>query len=471
MKASKKQGRDLGLKDVEPAAEPVEGRALIADLEQALSRYVIFPEGGGLIVALWAIMTHLVDRLELMPRLLFTSPTRSCGKTRALDVLSYLVSRPVKVASISPSALFRVIEAWNPTVLFDEMDQAGLNADEAGEIRRLLNAGHSRATASAIRAVGKDFEPRRFAVFCPMALAGIGRLPDVIESRCVRISMKRRGPGERVARMREKILTQEFEPLRRRIARWARDRGPQIELAEPAVPDDLEDRDAENAEPLLAIADELGVGTEARRALLRLRGGAEAAEEHAGLMMLGDLRAALKERRGEITSHGFRELLVEMEERPWATWRRGQQITAHGVGRLLAPFGVTTRNLRIDGRQAKGYALDPLVEDAFRRYLPSPIGGRAYKPSQDAPVADETVGALEETAKVGRSISSVPRLVSDASVPASESHETRDGTVGTAESHVGSGYGAPRPVCCGVGMTRASATEQWTCRICGRVTP
>src|SRR5207247_1783246 len=106
----------------------------------------------------------------------------------------------------------------------------------------------------------------------------------------IRIPMKRRGPGESVARMRQKILAKEMPPIASRIARWAHDHGNAIERAAPKVPDWLEDRDAENAEPLLAIADNLGVGLEARQALRELKPGVEAMEENAALMMLLDLK-------------------------------------------------------------------------------------------------------------------------------------------------------------------------------------
>lgn len=52
--------------------------------------------------------------------LAFTSPTQRCEKTTMLELVG-AVSLPVLLAgSISPAALFRVIEDQKPTLLIDE---------------------------------------------------------------------------------------------------------------------------------------------------------------------------------------------------------------------------------------------------------------------------------------------------------------------------------------------------------------
>ena len=48
----------------------------------------------------------------ISPRLAITSPTRGCGKTTALDVISQLVLRPLPAANVSASAIFRVVEGF-----------------------------------------------------------------------------------------------------------------------------------------------------------------------------------------------------------------------------------------------------------------------------------------------------------------------------------------------------------------------
>ena len=51
--------------------------------------------------------------------------------------------------------------------LVDEADTFLRNSDE---LRGVLNAGHTRASAVVIRTVGDEHEPRTFSVWCPKAM-------------------------------------------------------------------------------------------------------------------------------------------------------------------------------------------------------------------------------------------------------------------------------------------------------------
>ena len=55
--------------------------------------------------------------------------------------------------------------------------------------------------------------------------------------------------------------------------------------------------------------------------------------------------------------HHFTETLLErlhtINEAPWADWY-GKPLAARGLARLLRPYGVTSKNVRIGDAQAKG---------------------------------------------------------------------------------------------------------------------
>ena len=61
--------------------------------------------------------------------------------------------------------------------------------------------------------------------------------------------------------------------------------------------------------------------------------------------------------------------LIAIEGRPWAEWKVGKPITANGLARLLAPFGIAPSTIRTSGGTPKGYQRAQF-EDAFARYLP-----------------------------------------------------------------------------------------------------
>ena len=59
-----------------------------------------------------------------------------------------------------------------------------------------------------------------------------------------------------------------------------------------------------------------------------------------------------------------------MEERPWGDWKHGKSLSPHQLSRLLKPYGVRSRNLRVgDKAGIKGYCMEDF-SDAFTRYIP-----------------------------------------------------------------------------------------------------
>src|SRR5207245_6035660 len=82
--------------------------------------------------------------------------------------------------------------------------------------------------------------------------------PATLEDRAIVLPMRRRAPGETVERIRRDGLLRRLDPLRRRAARWVADHLAALQAADPAVPNELNDRHADNWRPLLAIADAVG---------------------------------------------------------------------------------------------------------------------------------------------------------------------------------------------------------------------
>jgi hypothetical protein len=362
------QGQMLALTDPEPWPDPMNGAELLDDIARVFSRYVILPAGAADAAALWALHTYLIDVLQLSPILGVTSPQKRCGKSTLLDVLRALVRRAVGASNISAAALFRTVEAWTPTLLIDEADTF---LAEREELRGILNAGHTRSTAQVVRTVGDDHEPRVFGTFCAKGLAAIGELPGTIEDRAIMIRMQRRAPGEHVERLRRDRIDRELEALRRKAARWAADRATAIRDAEPDVPEALNDRAADNWRPLLAIADAAGGAwrERARRAALLLSATGAAEDSDVRVQLLADIRDLFEELRADkLASETIVEALIKLENRPWPEWRRGKPITATGLARLLRPFGVASKTIRIGTDTPRGYERADFA-DAWHRYL------------------------------------------------------------------------------------------------------
>ena len=217
---------------------------------------MILSDHAALAAALWVLHCHAHDAAFHSPRLTATSPTMRCGKSTLLRTIGRLVPRPLPTANITPAAMFRVIEAAKPTLLIDEADSF---AHENEELRGVINSSHCRLDAFVIRAVpaGDDYEARQFSTWAPMAIASIGKVAATIADRSVIIAMERKPPGQTVARMRAD-RDDGFGVLASKAARWVADHLEALRQADPDVPRALNDRQADNWRPLLAIADLAG---------------------------------------------------------------------------------------------------------------------------------------------------------------------------------------------------------------------
>ena len=258
-----KQGHAVSFPEPEPWPEPVGGASLLNGIAAAIRQHVVLTDHARDITALWTLHTYLIDRFLVSPRLGISSPTKGCGKTLLLDVLSRLVARPLPTTNVTPAAIFRVVEAHHPTLLIDEADTFLYDNDE---LRGVLNG--NRKGSTVLRTVGDDHEPRAFSTYCACAIALIGELPDTIHDRSVIVDLKRRLRSERITPFRPD-RADHLDELARKAVRWTKDNAVRVGEADPEMPDGIINRAADNLRPLLAIADAAG-GEEAQRVQARL---------------------------------------------------------------------------------------------------------------------------------------------------------------------------------------------------------
>lgn len=199
--SSPEAGSDVFGAAPDPWPEVVYGPNLITDLETAINAHAVLPDGAAVAMALWILHTYCLDAAAITPRLAIISPTKRCGKTTVLKLLGTLACKPLAAASLTPAVLYRVVEAFSPTILVDEADTFLAEQDE---LRGILNAGHDRHSAVVPRCVGDDFEPKVFRVFGAVAIAAVGKLPDTLMDRSVVIEMKRKAPSERLQKLRRR---------------------------------------------------------------------------------------------------------------------------------------------------------------------------------------------------------------------------------------------------------------------------
>ncbi len=367
--------------DIQPFDSPVDGAALLDDLCGIMQRFVVLPKWGAETLALWTLHTYAFQLRDVCAYLGIESPEKRCGKTTLLAVLTRLVHRPVIAANISSSAFFRVIEELQPTLLIDEADTLLRGNDE---LRGILNAGCGRQTAYVVRVAMPALEHKpqpppdrrpgspsrlaRYSCWCPKAIAAIGRLPETLADRCIRIRMQRKSFTESCERLRHLETTD----LRRRCVRFISDQRDNIANAMPEVPGELDDRAADTWEPLLALADAAGGAwpDRARDAAFGLMD-QEQPENFIGSLLEDIFTLFIMDGGDRIMSRHLVERLniLEQDGRPWREFARGQTLDQQWLARQLRPYGICPLDMRIGEQRGKGYRRSDF-RDAFQRYIP-----------------------------------------------------------------------------------------------------
>jgi hypothetical protein len=364
--------------------EQLEGEtvALLDELIVLLRRFIVwsFPEQVDF-VALWVMHTWVFEVFDATPYLDISAASKRAGKTRLLcEVLPLVVCSPWTVFDASEAVLFRKVDAERPTLLVDEVDAIfGKDSKLTEGVRAIFNAGYKRS-ATAARCVGNSHDFVDFKVYCPKAFAGLDGLPDTVRDRSARIELRRRAPHEpKPERLRSSKVTAETLPLRMRLRAWAAKVSHVLAGADPVLPELASDRAAEVCEVIVAVADLAGDGwaTRARHAIVTVMGLTED-EGDRGVVLLAHIREAFDAEKVErlSTARLLRHLVDRGDDSPWAGWwgadidRGEDKRPAMRLARMLKPYGIGPKQVRVDGEKTRGYERADF-EDSWARYLPS----------------------------------------------------------------------------------------------------
>jgi len=190
---SKQDSENSIISEIDPWPHKVDGNQLLAEIQNTFTRYSIIPDGAEVALPLWVLGTYVFNLFRIFPMIGLVSPEKRCGKSTVLTLLKALCCKSILASNISAAAIYRVIEAWQPTLLIDEADTFLKDNDE---MRGIINSGHTKDTAYVIRTEGDNYEPKKYSTWSPKAIAMIGDMPDTNKDRSLVITMRRRKSGE-----------------------------------------------------------------------------------------------------------------------------------------------------------------------------------------------------------------------------------------------------------------------------------
>ena len=370
-------------------ADGVNLSELLGNVVEVVHRYVVLTEAQADAYALWVAHTHAFEAAECTPYLSINSAEKQSGKTRLLEVSQFLVARPWFTSHATTAALVRKVARDAPSLLLDETDAAFEgNSEYAEALRGMLNAGYRQGgVASLCVKSGGNWDVVDYPVFCPKALAGIGKsLPDTVADRSINIEMRRKAPGESTQRFLERDVKVELKPVHDSLAEWAIGSITGLLDARPDMPPALDDRAVDVWEPLMAIADMAGGDWphRAREAALVLSVGTNREDESIGVALLRDIRNVFQDREAEeIATPELVAALVSMEEAPWGDLK-GREIDARRLARMLKPFAIKPSIWRDGEKTTRGYRKVDFVDTWVRYVSPSETGETSE--TDDVPV-------------------------------------------------------------------------------------
>lgn len=402
-----------GEETVEVPGAPVDTAELLDEVKRFIGRFVVLPsEAAADLLALWVLHTHAIGGFWATPYLRVTSAAPDSGKTLLLEILAVICRRGWHAVNPSSAVLYRKVDRDTPTLLLDEMDNFPL--DDRRDALSILNTGYKRgATVDRCKENG---ELQSFAAYCPKAYAGLDvrSIVPALLSRSITIRMEKKISTEKVDMWIAPLVEPGAIRLRGRCEAWG---DQHTEALTDHTPDlvGLINRAAEVWWALLAIAEHAGDGWHARAkgAVAELAtGGDETDTASDPVLLLLDIRDAIGSEQTIFTKDLLAKLNA-LDESPWGARRKGEGLDARGLARMLRPFQIKSRTVRVGSETAKGYHVDQF-EDAFARHLSEgPQASQGSQGSQPAPHLERDVTDVTD--------------VTDKSTPASVPQEAEEG--------------------------------------------
>ena len=397
--------------DVEPWPERVDPLDVVRELEELIGSVMYCPPEALTAAAYYSLATWFVDHVDYAPYLTVSSATRECGKSTLFGLMRELSRRPHVIGAVATGPVtFRLIEAFHPTLFFDEVDTY-LGKDEV--LQGVLNCGVRRKDSSVPRmekdATGNQrishFNTFGFKAFAGIRSDGVGA---ALVSRSIVVRLKPAPTKARKSKLKERdIDAEKFATLCRKMARLAEDYGPKIRAMKreerPAFPDSFSSRECDKWELIFTLAafcgpDEL---KRVKDAALKLKG-EEPKNPEWQRELLSDVRETVRRAESDPSGSGFNlefsgpfgggrfsihpsqmhggaivaaELNAALKadpDKPWKSWGRSLDgLTVSAQSRALASFGVKTVNIKVGEAVPKAYPLDGKhgLKVAFEAFL------------------------------------------------------------------------------------------------------
>jgi len=154
-------------------------------INEILRNYMDMNERDYTIVSLWVIGTYFHKQFSSYPYLYFNA-MKGSGKSRILKIIATLSNNGKVSGSMTEAVLFRT--AGNRTLCIDEFEN--MNAKGNENLKLLLNSAYKKGLCVERVKDNKDRYVESFEVYCPIAMANIWGIENVLSDRCINIILE-----------------------------------------------------------------------------------------------------------------------------------------------------------------------------------------------------------------------------------------------------------------------------------------
>ncbi|HEV2318989.1 MAG TPA: hypothetical protein VGV18_04520, partial [Verrucomicrobiae bacterium] len=116
------QNQTIIFEPIAPHPERVLIGELLTEIECTIKRHVVLSDAAATALAVWVLHTYVFDLRDTVAYVAIESPEKRCGKTTLLTVLAAMANKPLIAANVTVGALFRAIDACQPSLFIDEAD-------------------------------------------------------------------------------------------------------------------------------------------------------------------------------------------------------------------------------------------------------------------------------------------------------------------------------------------------------------
>ncbi len=373
--------------DEAPFHRPVRLWNLLQEITALITRHVVLEAEPTFCLALWVVHTYLFRQRDAVAYVAIESPEKRCGKTTLVSVLAELAHRPLVCSNITVGALFHAIDQYAPTLLLDEADTflAG-----NGVMRGILNCGNTWRTAFVLRttrggkieadqvglkndlvdalslARNRQLKLVQYSCWCPKVIAMIGRCPETLADRSIRITMQRKLPEERC----ESLENLSGLNIRAKCLRYAMDNSVAVKEHARVRLGGINDRAADTFEPLAVLAHLAGSGWPQRLAESLEMLYEDHHEPAAVPSLLLDVFEILSEfEEGKLFTRDLVASLNAQFRQDGSAVERAGELRNTDLLLYLADYGIFPETVRIGTEVNKGIKFEELL-DVLNRYVP-----------------------------------------------------------------------------------------------------